>query len=63
MAAVNTYSLLFLFLTINLNTCLAVDLVLMIKHPFSRKDDRLSVYLIVSTTIAALLAIANISTA
>lgn len=60
--AINFYSLLFLFFTINLNTCLAIDLILMFKHPFARKDDRLAPYLWTSFFIALALAIANFAT-
>lgn len=60
--AINFYSLLFLFFTINLNTCLAIDLILMFKHPFARKDDRLAPYIWTSFIIALALSVANIAT-
>lgn len=50
-ASKNAFVISLMFLTILLNTCLAVDLVLMIKHPFQVKEKRVSIYLAVSMAV------------
>jgi uncharacterized protein YacL len=44
--SINFFSILLILLTIILNTCLAVDLILMIKHPFARKETRETKFLV-----------------
>jgi hypothetical protein len=60
--AINAFSLLCIFLSMNLNICLAIDLIFMIKQPFARKDDRVALYLWSSVAIAVALTVANIAT-
>ena len=43
--------MIFMFLTILLNTCLAIDLILMIKHPLQVKEKRVSIYIAVSVSM------------
>ena len=50
-------------MTILLNTCLAVDLILMIKYPFKNKDHRVPVYLVVSICVSATVTISSVVSA
>lgn len=50
-------------MTILLNTCLAVDLILMIKYPFKNKDQRVPVYLVVSFCVSATVTISSVVSA
>jgi len=40
---------------------LAIDLILMIKHPFARKEDRIPLYFWASFAVALALTVANIA--
>jgi hypothetical protein len=46
-------------MSVLLNACLAVDLILMIKFPFKNKDHRVPVYLAVSFVISASITISS----
>ena len=50
-------------MTVNLNICLAADLILMIKYPFTKKESRLPLYLAVSVSVALALSFAVVFTA
>lgn len=50
--SLNFSAFLLAFMTILLNTCLAIDLILMIKHPFKVKGKRVPFYLWASISIA-----------
>jgi hypothetical protein len=54
-ATKNYFAILCMFTTIMLNTCLAVDLILMIKHPFKIKEKRTQVYIALSFAVAFLM--------
>jgi len=51
--SINVLCLYAIFLMFLLNTFLAVDLILMLKHPFAIKEKRMQIYLIVSFVVAA----------
>ena len=47
-------------LSISLNTCLCIDLVLMVRHPFTKKESRIPVYMassIAQSTVISLLTV------
>jgi len=48
----NFSSLFAVIFSILLNTCLAIDLILMLKHPFAIKEKRTIIYVIISFVIA-----------
>lgn len=48
----NFFSLGFMSLSISLNTCLCLDLILMVRYPFGKKESRVPWYLTISCIIA-----------
>ena len=60
--SMNIYSVWLLFATVMLNSCLACDLILMIKYPFKIKDKRMPWYIASSFSVATFLALATLFT-
>jgi hypothetical protein len=58
----NIFSVWLLFATVMLNSCLACDLILMIKYPFKIKDKRMPWYIAISFFVATFLALAILFT-
>lgn len=50
----NFFSLASLSLSISLNTCLCVDLILMVRFPFDKKESRIPKYLAASIFLAVI---------
>jgi hypothetical protein len=61
-ASKNFFAIYLMFLSNLLNTCLATDLIIMIKHPFKVKEKRLTMYLWFSFGLSALICIAWVLT-
>jgi hypothetical protein len=58
----NIFILFFVYVSVILNTCLAVDLVLMIKYPFKVKEKRLPRYFAVTLIISVVMTAAGMHT-
>ena len=57
-ASKNFFAMFLMFTTVMLNTCLAIDLILMIKHPFKAKEKRVTNYVVASITLSFVLVLA-----
>lgn len=58
----NTFILFFVYVSVILNTCLAIDLVLMMKYPFKVKEKRLSPYFAATLIISVVMTAAGMHT-
>jgi hypothetical protein len=58
----NYFSVFLIFMSIMLNACLAVDLILMLKHPFKSKEARIPLYLVSSIAVTVFITTAWLMT-